>query len=32
VPEVRELVGRQPVGVLPQIEIDWDRFAPLFPQ
>jgi Uma2 family endonuclease len=32
VPEVRELVGRQAVGVLPQIEIDWDRFAPLFPQ
>lgn len=32
VPEVHELVGRQPVGGLPQIEIDWDRFAPLFPQ
>jgi len=26
-PEVRELEGRQAVGVLPQVEIDWDRFA-----
>ena len=32
VPEVCELIGRQSVGVLPQIEIDWDRFAALFPQ
>ena len=32
VPEVRELTGQQSVGVLPQIEIDWDRFAALFPQ
>lgn len=28
-PEVRELTGRQPVGVLPGIEIDWERFAEL---
>lgn len=27
VPEVRELTGRQPLGTLPQFEIDWDRFA-----
>lgn len=26
-PEVRELTGRQPIGVLAQVEIDWDRFA-----
>jgi Uma2 family endonuclease len=30
VPEVRELTGRQPVGELPQVGIDWDRFAVLF--
>lgn len=29
VPEVRELAGRQPVGVLPRIEIVWDRLAEL---
>lgn len=28
-PEVRELTGRQPAGVLPGIEIDWERFAEL---
>jgi Uma2 family endonuclease len=27
VPEVRELVGRQPAGALPRLEVDWDRFA-----
>lgn len=26
-PEVRELAGRQPIGVLTQVEIDWERFA-----
>jgi Uma2 family endonuclease len=31
-PEVRELTGRQPVSVLPQVEIDWDRFAELLVQ
>lgn len=25
-PELRELEGRQAVGVLPELEIDWDRF------
>src|SRR3990172_13067617 len=29
VPEVRELTGRQPVGVLPGVEVDWDRLAGL---
>ncbi|MDW8468604.1 MAG: Uma2 family endonuclease [Burkholderiales bacterium] len=29
-PEVRELSGRQTVGVLPQLEIDWERFAEIF--
>jgi Uma2 family endonuclease len=29
VPEVRELTGRQPVGVLPGVEVDWDRVAGL---
>jgi Uma2 family endonuclease len=29
VPEVRELAGRQAIGVLSQVEIDWDRFAAL---
>ncbi|HAZ61066.1 MAG TPA: hypothetical protein DCY89_05775 [Gammaproteobacteria bacterium] len=30
VPEVREVKGRQPVGVLPGVEIDWDAFAAVF--
>jgi Uma2 family endonuclease len=30
VPEIRELTGRQKVGVIPGIEIDWDRFRPIF--
>jgi len=29
VPEVRELTGRQPVGLLPGVEVDWDRLAGL---
>ena len=28
-PEVRELQGRQVVGVVPVVEIDWERFAGL---
>ncbi|HHJ38001.1 MAG: hypothetical protein AXA67_12650 [Methylothermaceae bacteria B42] len=29
-PEVRELEGQQAVDVLPQVEIDWNRFTDLF--
>ena len=32
VPEVRELQGRQPVGVLPDIEIDWASFVAVLGQ
>lgn len=27
VPEVRELIGRQPVGVPPQVELGWEPIA-----
>jgi hypothetical protein len=27
VPEVRELSGRQPVAVVPGLEVDWERFG-----
>ncbi len=27
VPDLREICGRQPVGVLPGVDIDWDTFA-----
>ncbi len=30
VPEVREISGRQSVGVLPGVDIDWDAFAAVF--
>lgn len=29
-PEVRELSGRQSVGAVPGLEIDWDAFTPVF--
>jgi hypothetical protein len=29
VPDVREFTGRQAVGALPQVEIDWDLIAVL---
>ncbi len=29
-PEVRELQGRQSIGVLPGVEVDWERFTDLW--